>query len=49
MAIGTRLIAEDKIALRGVLAPVNPEIYEPVLRELATLNITMKEERVRLK
>jgi saccharopine dehydrogenase (NADP+, L-glutamate forming) len=49
MAIGTRLIAEDKIALRGVLAPVNSEIYEPVLRELATLNIAMKEERVRLK
>jgi saccharopine dehydrogenase (NADP+, L-glutamate forming) len=49
MAIGTRLIAEDKISLRGVHAPVTPEIYEPVLAELATLNIAMKEARVRLK
>ncbi|MCX6556844.1 MAG: DUF1493 family protein [Candidatus Aminicenantes bacterium] len=49
MAIGTRLIAEDKIALRGVLAPVNPEIYEPVLAELKTLNIHMVEKRIHLK
>lgn len=47
MAIGTRLIAENKIAMKGVLTPVHPEIYEPVLRELETLNIKMVEKRLR--
>ena len=36
MAIATRLIAEDKIRLKGVQTPVHREIYEPVLRELET-------------
>jgi saccharopine dehydrogenase-like NADP-dependent oxidoreductase len=49
MAIGTRLIAEGKIAMKGVQTPVHPEIYEPVLRELETLNIKMVEKRVHLK
>jgi saccharopine dehydrogenase (NADP+, L-glutamate forming) len=46
MAIGTRLIAEDKIGLKGVQTPVHREIYEPVLRELETLNIKMVEKRI---
>jgi saccharopine dehydrogenase-like NADP-dependent oxidoreductase len=46
MAIGTRLIAEDKITLKGVQTPVHREIYEPVLRELETLNIKMVEKRI---
>jgi saccharopine dehydrogenase-like NADP-dependent oxidoreductase len=49
MAIGTRLIAEGKIAMKGVLTPVYPEIYNPVLAELETLNIKMVEKRVHLK
>jgi saccharopine dehydrogenase-like NADP-dependent oxidoreductase len=49
MAIGTRLIAEGKITMKGVLTPVHPEIYEPVLRELETLNIKMVEKRIHLK
>jgi len=49
MAIGTRLIAEGRIAMKGVLTPVHPEIYEPVLRELETLNIKMVEKRIHLK
>ncbi len=46
MAIGTRLIAEGKITMKGVLTPVYPEIYEPVLAELETLNIKMVEKRI---
>lgn len=42
-AIATRLILEEKIALRGVHIPVLPEIYEPVLAELETMNISLKE------
>ncbi len=33
-AIGTRLILQEKIDLRGVYIPTMPPIYEPVLREL---------------
>jgi saccharopine dehydrogenase-like NADP-dependent oxidoreductase len=46
MAIATRLIAEDKIKLKGVQTPVHREIYEPVLSELETLNIKMAEKRI---
>ena len=49
MAIGTRLVADGQIALKGVLTPVHPEIYEPVLAELAAMNIKMVEKRVHLK
>jgi saccharopine dehydrogenase-like NADP-dependent oxidoreductase len=38
-AIGVRLILEDKVSLRGVQAPVVPELYEPVLEELEQLGI----------
>ncbi|MCB1181861.1 saccharopine dehydrogenase NADP-binding domain-containing protein [bacterium] len=43
-AIAARLILEGGISARGVLRPVTPEIYNPVLDELATLEITCKEE-----
>ncbi len=49
MAIATRLIAEGTIAMKGVQTPVHPEIYEPVLRELETLNIKMVEKRIHQK
>ncbi len=45
-AIAARLILEDKIPQRGVLRPVHPEIYNPVLDELAELNIVCKDETV---
>ncbi len=48
MAIGTRLIAEGRITRKGVLTPVHPDIYEPVLAELEALNIKMAEKRTRL-
>lgn len=47
-AIATRLILQDKIKLTGVLAPVMPEIYNPVLDELEELNIVCREETLPL-
>ncbi len=45
-AIAARLILDGKIPQRGVLRPVHPEIYNPVLDELADLNIVCKDERM---
>ncbi|MFC1782259.1 saccharopine dehydrogenase C-terminal domain-containing protein [Planctomycetota bacterium] len=47
-AIATRLILEGKINLTGVHIPVLPEIYEPVLAELETMNIKLTERKVSL-
>ena len=49
IAIATRLIAEGRIAMKGVQTPVHAEIYEPVLRELEALNIKMVEKRIHQK
>ncbi|NMC38544.1 MAG: saccharopine dehydrogenase, partial [Bacteroidales bacterium] len=43
-AIAVRLILENKITLSGVHRPVAPQIYNPVLDELRTLGIEIKEE-----
>ncbi len=43
-AIAVKLILENKIDLKGVYRPVLPQIYNPVLNELQTLGIEMKEE-----
>jgi saccharopine dehydrogenase-like NADP-dependent oxidoreductase len=43
-AIAVKMILEKKINLTGVYRPVVPEIYNPVLAELKTLGIEMKEE-----
>jgi saccharopine dehydrogenase (NADP+, L-glutamate forming) len=43
-AIGVMLILEGKIAARGVQRPVIPEIYLPVLRNLANFDIELVEE-----
>ena len=45
-AIAACLILDGKIPQRGVLRPVHPEIYNPVLDELADLNIVCKDERM---
>jgi hypothetical protein len=42
-AIGSHLILQGRIAVPGVLRPVAPEIYDPVLDELARLNIECRE------
>lgn len=43
-AIATRLIAQDRITLKGVHIPVVPVVYEPVLKELQKQGITVKEK-----
>ncbi len=43
-AIGTRMILEDKITQKGVLVPVTPDVYEPVLAELEQLGISFTEK-----
>jgi len=47
-AISARLIAEEKIDLKGVRIPVHPQIYKPVLAELAALNIKFIERKITL-
>jgi len=47
-AIAARLILDGKITARGVLRPVVPEIYNPVLDELADLDIVCKDESTSL-
>jgi saccharopine dehydrogenase-like NADP-dependent oxidoreductase len=42
-AIGVDMILTGKIRQTGVLRPVTPEIYHPVLDELATLGISCEE------
>jgi saccharopine dehydrogenase-like NADP-dependent oxidoreductase len=43
-SIAVKMILENKIRLTGVYRPVVPEIYTPMLDELKTLGIEMKEE-----
>jgi saccharopine dehydrogenase (NADP+, L-glutamate forming) len=43
-AIAVKMILEKKIDLSGVYRPVIPQIYNPVLDELKSLGIEMKEE-----
>ena len=45
--IAARLILEEKIKVRGVQIPVLPEIYEPVLEELKTHGIELREHQIR--
>jgi saccharopine dehydrogenase-like NADP-dependent oxidoreductase len=47
-AIATRMILEGRIQLTGVHIPVLPEIYEPVLAELETMQITLTERTTTL-
>jgi len=43
-AIAVKMILENKIEVKGVHRPVIPQIYKPVLEELKTLGVKMKEE-----
>jgi len=43
-SIAVKMILENKINVTGVCRPVFPEIYNPVLDELKTFGIEMKEE-----
>jgi len=44
-AIGARLVLEGRIRAAGVQVPVLPEIYEPILEELAALGVRFVEKR----
>jgi saccharopine dehydrogenase-like NADP-dependent oxidoreductase len=44
LAVGAKLILENKIKLTGVQIPNHPEIYEPILAELKTHGIYFVEE-----
>ena len=46
LAIGVKLLLENRIAGRGVLAPVTEEFYKPVLEELALYGIRFNEEEL---
>ncbi|HZY26147.1 MAG TPA: saccharopine dehydrogenase C-terminal domain-containing protein [Bacteroidales bacterium] len=43
-AIAVRMILDNRIKAKGVCRPVIPEIYNPVLDELKSMGIEMKEE-----
>ncbi len=43
-AIAVKMILDGTLKLTGVYRPVIPEIYEPLLRELESLGIALKEE-----
>lgn len=43
LGIAAKLIAMGKITSRGVLIPISPEFYVPILSELASLGIELRE------
>jgi hypothetical protein len=43
-AIATRMVLDGTITARGVHIPVSPDIYNPILDELATMKIALKEQ-----
>lgn len=47
LGIAARLIATDQIKARGVVIPTTPEFYNPILAELTTFEITLKELEIR--
>ncbi|HEX6226564.1 MAG TPA: saccharopine dehydrogenase C-terminal domain-containing protein [Chryseolinea sp.] len=46
LAIAAKLLLSGKITKRGVLIPIEADIYEPILTELSDLGIALKEERL---
>ncbi len=44
LAIATRMILEGRITERGVLLPISPNIYRPVLEELALNGLSFSEK-----
>ncbi len=44
VAIAVRMILEGKITGTGVIIPTKPEVYNPILDELETMNIIFKEK-----
>ena len=47
-AIGAHLILQGRIRTPGIHTPVLPEIYDPILEELARLGVALREEETTL-
>ncbi len=45
VGIAASLLAQEKITLTGVLRPIHPHIYEPILAECQRMDICFKEQR----
>ena len=45
--IGARMVLTGKVPQRGVVSPIYPEIYNPILRELENYGVRMIEESER--
>jgi len=45
--IASRMVLTGKIPQRGVLSPIYPEIYNPILKELESNGVRMIEESER--
>lgn len=45
--IAARMVLTGKIPQRGVLSPIYPEIYNPILKELESNGVRMIEESER--
>lgn len=48
LAIACKLILQGKIAQRGCILPVKPEIYDPILNELERYDIRFKEKEFKV-
>ncbi len=46
LAIGVKLLLNDKLRSKGVIIPTKPELYEPILEELKEYGIAFKEREV---
>ncbi len=46
IAIGAKLLLNGQISERGVLLPLKPELYNPILDELATMGISFTEKEM---
>ena len=44
LAIAARLVLNGRVAERGVLLPLAPGLYDPILDELAQLGIAFREQ-----
>jgi saccharopine dehydrogenase (NADP+, L-glutamate forming) len=42
-AIGVRMILEGRLAAKGVVSPVMPELYEPIMKDLEEVGVVFKE------
>lgn len=46
-ALGARMVLEGRIPQRGIVSPIHPEIYNPILKDLEKHEIIMVEESER--